>query len=290
LLLFDMRPATAWRMTLHKRWIGDRIFAAKNPPYGAIISYYLKSQPAEKLKIAVEDQAGKLIRAIEGGSTPGYHRVNWDLRYPPAVEPTSEQLARMAGSPQFVSGFSFPPRGPMVEPGQYLVRITAGKHEAAKAVIVEEDPRVHVAPADRRARHEAVMRSYTIQTGALRLARAMSAFRSSIAKVTGTAKSGKPAVSGGEIRTAALRLDAAAGERQRRLAGIGQRAERLMAEMDGFTAPPTGQQDLELRDLDSAFAEQLQAAQALTKGDLTKLNRLLQGVGQAQIAALAIRD
>jgi hypothetical protein len=72
LLLFDIRPATAWRMTLHKRWIGDRIFVAKNPPYGAIISYYLKARPPEKVKIAVQDQAGKLIREIEGSGAPGF--------------------------------------------------------------------------------------------------------------------------------------------------------------------------------------------------------------------------
>jgi Flagellar hook capping protein len=58
------------------RWAGD------NPPQGALITYYLKNQPAGEVNITVTDAAGKVVRRMRRVSDDaGVNRVPWDLRY-----------------------------------------------------------------------------------------------------------------------------------------------------------------------------------------------------------------
>jgi photosystem II stability/assembly factor-like uncharacterized protein len=50
------------------------------------------------------------------------------------------------------------PRGPRVLPGTYLVRLTAGKEEITKQIVVEDDPRIVMTDRDRKARYDMVLR------------------------------------------------------------------------------------------------------------------------------------
>ena len=60
------------------------------------------------------------------------------------------------------SGFDFGPRGPLVEPGKYTVKIKAGSKEGTQEVVVEDDPRMQMPPADRAARREAIEQLYAM--------------------------------------------------------------------------------------------------------------------------------
>ena len=140
------------------------MFTAKNPPYGVLLSYYLKeavppeppkktgedraeaaeqrprrearAEAAEKkegkVKITVLDKDGKVVRELDGRGAAGVNRTNWDLRQNPAAEPTPEQQEAIA------AGFGFGPRGPLVEPGEYTVKIKAGDKEASQKLTVDE--------------------------------------------------------------------------------------------------------------------------------------------------------
>src|SRR5207245_2105335 len=55
--------------------------------------------------------------------------------------------------------FFGPPRGPLVPPGSYTVTVSVGAASDSKPVVVQEDPRVHVSEADRRAWYEASRRA-----------------------------------------------------------------------------------------------------------------------------------
>ena len=59
--------------------------ATPNPPYGALFTYSLGQPPAagSKLVLNIADDTGKQLRRIELASTPGVHRVAWDLRTDP---------------------------------------------------------------------------------------------------------------------------------------------------------------------------------------------------------------
>ncbi len=139
--LFPIRPA---KLYVEDRVLGggkgsqgDGYFTAPNPPFGAVMTYFLKEtsktrkekrhEREEKTKKAegdnptpgweelkleereespqmtftIRDQRGEVVRRITGPASAGTHRVAWDLRY--------------AG---FTGNSS---RGPLVVPGKYSV-------------------------------------------------------------------------------------------------------------------------------------------------------------------------
>ncbi|EOZ95620.1 Glycosyl hydrolase, BNR repeat precursor [Indibacter alkaliphilus LW1] len=131
---------------------GSDSYVSKNPPFGAIFTYYLKDLPktqVDKRKeqekklheqksnipipdwdqlreealeqdpgvmLLVRDEAGNPIRWVQGGSSEGVHRVNWDLRLP-APHPISLYV------PEFQPPWASDPEGPLVAPGKYSVEL-----------------------------------------------------------------------------------------------------------------------------------------------------------------------
>jgi len=63
--------------------------------------------------LTVRDADGQVVRRITGPTGKGLHRVDWDLRYPPA------DPARLA-PPEF-NPFGTPPMGPITVPGAFTV-------------------------------------------------------------------------------------------------------------------------------------------------------------------------
>jgi len=133
-----------------KSFQGDAFFTAPNPPFGAVFTYYLaeeiktlKKQRQEREKkiiekggdvfypswdelraedreeapaivLTVSDEDGNVVRRLEGPVTAGFHRVAWDLRYPPA-NPTDLK------PPADDNPFADQPIGPLAAPGAYTV-------------------------------------------------------------------------------------------------------------------------------------------------------------------------
>jgi photosystem II stability/assembly factor-like uncharacterized protein len=147
--LFEIRPTVSHRIFNHKGSTGHKRFVAPNPPYGALIHYYLKSEPEEEaeLKVKVTDAQGNLVRELTDEAEVGFNRINWDLRHEPPI-PLTEP----------VSSFSGPPPGPLALAGDYTVEVSLGDHQVSQTVRVEEDPRLEISPADRRAHLAALQR------------------------------------------------------------------------------------------------------------------------------------
>ena len=131
--LFPIRPALRYTVRATRSGGGDTEFAAPNPPYGALLNYYLR-QPVDEVRVTVLDAAGKTVRSLSGGRVPhdaGLHRIAWDLRAsPPAGMPEGGGRGGRGGAA----------RGPQVLPGVYTVRLTAGTTESEQKVNVELDP------------------------------------------------------------------------------------------------------------------------------------------------------
>ncbi len=82
--LFDVRAATRYQMWGKDSNLGQKTFAAQNPPSGALIDYYLKADVNGPVVITVADKGGKTIRTIRStANKAGVNRVVWDLRYDP---------------------------------------------------------------------------------------------------------------------------------------------------------------------------------------------------------------
>jgi photosystem II stability/assembly factor-like uncharacterized protein len=133
-----------------KGFLGETLFTAPNPPFGAVFTYYLKEEVKTKRKarldaekeadkkgaqitypshadlraeareedpavvLTVKDEGGNVVRRLTGPSKAGIQRVAWDLRFP-AANPT-----RLTPPPAD-NPFFDPPEGPLVVPGSYSV-------------------------------------------------------------------------------------------------------------------------------------------------------------------------
>ncbi len=169
-------PAQAVRMqwdTYTDTPLNPDVAAAENPPDGAIIDYYLKSAPSGDIKLEVYDSAGKLVRAYSssGATSLGYkvnvpdfwlapppllpkraglNRFVWDLRYPDPEQLLYTYYGVHVNYFEYtLADHAIPhntpwhePQGPMVVPGRYEVRLTAGGQEYRQPITVKLDPRV----------------------------------------------------------------------------------------------------------------------------------------------------
>ncbi|MBI2214998.1 MAG: glycosyl hydrolase [Acidobacteria bacterium] len=134
-----------------KSFQGEGFYAAPNPPFGAIFTYYLKDElktlkakrqesyeelekkggeiryPSwESLRaemrehdplaiLTITDEAGNVVSRVTGPVDGGFQRVAWDLRYPPS-NPTSLESEEL-------EPWATAPRGPFAAPGNYKVSL-----------------------------------------------------------------------------------------------------------------------------------------------------------------------
>jgi photosystem II stability/assembly factor-like uncharacterized protein len=132
--------------------MGAEFFTAPNPPFGAVVTYYLDAdletraqsrraaeQEIEKdggdtpypswdelraedreedpsIVLVVKDASGNIVRQVTGETTKGLHRTAWDLRWP-ATDPVN------LTPPETLPYWMSPPRGPLAAPGDYSVTL-----------------------------------------------------------------------------------------------------------------------------------------------------------------------
>src|SRR6266851_1264532 len=335
LTLFPPHAATTFHIRM-RRWSGgQKFFTAKNPPYGAILNYYLKEAvPPEppkgdkedktvaaktekeekgktsveektklaaetkkegKVKITVSDKDGKVLREFDASGTAGVNRANWDLRYNPAAEPTPEQLEAIA------AGYSVGPRGPLVDPGKYTIKIKAGSKEATQEVIVEEDPRIQISAEDRAARRAAIDQLYAMEKTADKDRRTIQGVKEALSTARGQWKTdtGKPDAPKipEEIQKAAdelqKKVDKVAEKFVREREGLGNagppfewkpeplpgQVQGLLSDLDGFAAAPGGQQKEKLMELGPLVSDASAQVKKLVEEDLPALNKKMNDAG-----------
>ncbi len=153
---------------------GASFFAAPNPPFGAVFTYYLKEklttrkerrQEAEKqaraegravtvptieelraedeekvpsIVLIVRDAAGNVVRRVTGPREKGFQRVAWDLRFP-AITPTEIK-------PPEPDPWDDDPVGRLAPPGKYAVTLCREVDGIITALAVPEQ--FEVVPLD----------------------------------------------------------------------------------------------------------------------------------------------
>jgi photosystem II stability/assembly factor-like uncharacterized protein len=115
--LFQARDAYWYRPDQEVEDLGADFYEAENPPFGAVFTYYLKDgleslrqqrlqkerelgededvpfpgwddleaeqrQEGPSIILTIRDTDGNIVRKINGPTSSGFHRINWDLRYP----------------------------------------------------------------------------------------------------------------------------------------------------------------------------------------------------------------
>ncbi len=138
---------------------GDAFFTAPNPPFGAVVTYYLKDElksmqaqrrdrekEVEKqggdtpypgwdalreeelaqdpaILLFIRDADGNVVRRLIGPVTSGFHRVAWDLRYP-SWEPVTPDAEPSEDDEQ-------PAAGILAAPGSYTVSLAKWQNGVA---------------------------------------------------------------------------------------------------------------------------------------------------------------
>jgi photosystem II stability/assembly factor-like uncharacterized protein len=290
LALFPIRSATEWRLYDHKANTGDELFLAPNPKEGALVTYWIGAKPGEKdeVKITVTDASGAVVRELKGPKpVQGVNRTNWDLRREAPVKP--EEGAERS--------FLGPPRGPLVPPGRYSVRVAAAGKEAAEMVVVEEDPRVVVSDAERRAWYDAEQRAGQIWARADAADKAIRSIKKQLEELKASLdkKKDTPEAVGKGIKdlldkatplATRLRIEEPTGFAGAPLASdpdpLLARARSLSFGLGNYAGAPTPQQqrviDETARDVDEVAG----AIKALQQTDLPALNKLIyeSGIGK----------
>jgi photosystem II stability/assembly factor-like uncharacterized protein len=136
LYLFDIRPALMFAQRRTRVFLGNKTFIGPNPPYGALIYYYLKEKPEKKIKAILQifNEKGEKIKEIKFKPEKGLNRVVWDLTYEGYKRRREVEEER----PFFIRA----PRGPRVLPGIYEVKLKIGEKELSKKVKVRIDPTI----------------------------------------------------------------------------------------------------------------------------------------------------
>lgn len=292
--LFDVRPAVEYRLYNSKGNTGHKAFLASNPPDGALVTYALKARPGEKedVKVVVKDAAGATVRELKGPKDVGLNRTSWDLRHEPPVK-------REPGEPG--EAFFGPPRGPLVPPGTYTVTVSVGSASDSRSVVVQEDPRVQLSEADRRAWYDAARKGASLWSRADAVNRSAASLKKQLGELQQAAAKREPrppeAITGA-IKAAAEKADTLAA-RMTRQAPLGfagapledepdpllARARGVYLAVGSMSAPPTPQQLLLLDEVARELDDAAKQANALLAQDVPALNRLLSDNGMGRIEA-----
>jgi hypothetical protein len=143
-------PETGYRL-YYPDAVDKRPPSGENPPAGVLIDYYLPAPPAGALTLEIADATGKIVRHLANVSSKGpeqppewpdqihptdtlpmsqgMNRFVWDLRY--------DDPAQIPGA--FYAGIA--PRGPLVLPGTYTLRLGVGGQTRTAELTIAQDPR-----------------------------------------------------------------------------------------------------------------------------------------------------
>ncbi len=232
LTFFPPHAATTFNIRM-RRWSGgQKFFTAKNPPYGAILNYYLKEAvPPEPPKAEQEPDKDNKDKAA-AARTEEKGKGTAEEKSKSSAEAKKEGKAKITVSDKdgkIVREFDGPgaagmnranwdlrynpaaeptpeqmeainagywegPRGPRVEPGRYTVKIKAGAKEATQEVVVEDDPHVQLSPEDRVARRAAMDQLYAMEKTAAKDRKAIQGLKDALsaARAQWKADAGKP--------------------------------------------------------------------------------------------------
>ena len=156
--LFAPRPAYRFRAITAPATPYDDPTEGHDPPYGADLTYYLKSAAAGRVTIAVQDARGQTIRTLNGPASAGVHRLYWDLRDTASTRvqfrssPVSAPDIRVGpdGIRESEGGFGAGGGGLAIlqAPGTYTVKLSVGGHDYTQPLRVLKDPHAGGTEAD----------------------------------------------------------------------------------------------------------------------------------------------
>ncbi|HWQ34280.1 MAG TPA: glycoside hydrolase [Blastocatellia bacterium] len=286
----------------------------QNPPDGALVDYYLKSDAGE-VTLEILDKQNKLVRRYSSKDQPdvidektqpypsywfrpprvlsakaGMQRWSWDLHYPPPTGfPRSYPMTAIYRDtpPQ--------PVGPTVLPGDYTVKLTVDGKSFTQPLTIRMDPRVTTAPAGIAKMHEVAMRCYdsiarirATQAEIRKLREQLKTAREQAERAG--AKATANAIAEFDKKAAAIEgrssgLDAFGGSsREPGLAGLSFNFLSLMNLVEGADVTPTTQAIAASDELQQKLTEQTARWNEIKNSEVKSLNQQLRQLGLPQVS------
>lgn len=142
--IFDIPPAQQHIRDRKIYWTAAA-YRGQNKPYGAMITYYVKT--GGTARITIKDADGTTVRSFEDvAAQSGLNRFVWDLNYAPS-----------ASVPSYYEGWGPTHYGAgEVAPGTYTVSVAVGSAVATGDFEIKADPRMAISAADRDRRAYAI--------------------------------------------------------------------------------------------------------------------------------------
>ena len=322
---FLFRPEKALRVRLDLNQdtpLPPEMPAGQNPPNGAIIDYYLASEPGPDIMLEVYDSSGQLVRKLstaagEAAQEPppnvpdywighpepltkhaGMNRFVWDMRYAaPSVLRHDYPISALYGNTPGL------PLGAMVTPGNYRVRLTVNGKSLEQPLVVAMDPRVDVTKESLAEQLELETRIIGLVSQSYEDYRKAAQFRQSLA--TDQKELEKRTAGGGTAANALKELDQKAqhiegseggfgggggrGARQApAFAGLNRNLGSLASVVDGQDAAPTPAMQSAYEGYCRELATAAQGWNDLMKADLTSANSELVKAGLSPLAGAAV--
>jgi photosystem II stability/assembly factor-like uncharacterized protein len=288
--LFDVRPALRYSQMMTRYGIGDKSFTGQNPPYGALITYYLKSKPDDKatFKMQIFDARGNLVSEIaRPAKEQGLNRVTWDLRFGGARvrrPPTEEE-------PPFFGG----PRGPAVVPGTYTLKLTVGNKTVQTPVEVRLDPNVNAPLAELQKLQEMSLKLRDMQSATNTSLRTLDSLKSQLEFIERTEKDRTgdlPKEFADKLTAYKKQVDDLSGRLSRpedHFGGVPSRPQLidklggLFFTIDAVNAAPTPAQQTYFTELQTEFHQRLEEVNRFITQTVPQMNETLKHYNAPQL-------
>jgi photosystem II stability/assembly factor-like uncharacterized protein len=293
------------------------ISAGQNPPDGAMLDYWLKSNAVSAVTLEILDSSGKLVRRFSStdkpaplekelnvptywirpertlSTTAGMHRFVWNLHYPQpdALERDYPISAIFGDTPLY-------PLGAAVLPRTYTVKLTAEGQSYTQPLPIKMDPRVKTSLEDLEVQFDIDTR---IAEAMRRDFDALAEVRILRKKLKDLAAHGSPSLSPKveEFDKKLAELEGTTGgygtqflstPAGRSLARLNTGLKSVLDIVDSADAAPTTQGVAMFADVKKALDEQLDRWDEMKKHDLSELNQELKKAGLSEVDLKAPDD
>jgi photosystem II stability/assembly factor-like uncharacterized protein len=301
--LFMVKPSVAfdYRVFTNDEFLAEKRFIGENPPIGATISYYLKAAPSNNdIKLAILDQSGTVVRDLTPTREKGINRVQWDLRGKPLVQPGRGGRGGSAapagrggggrgGAVAGTAAEATPATGAgagrggansaLVDPGEYIARLTVNGQEYTTPVRVDPDPLVNISSEDLQTRRGVITSVMTLQ-----------AKTEPANSKADSLETQLDALSKGVPEAPAPLKDALAAALKEsntvktEMARINRGVTQLFGQISGSPFLPTGTQRAELEDLQKDFDKQSAALDKLLTATVPGIEKQLNDANVPRIS------
>lgn len=266
--LFKPMQATRYTPASDTSVLGNRVWVARNKPYGAIISYYLSEGSSGRVELSILDSAGRVVQTLSGTNSAGINRVVWNLR-----EPGCQNVQGGGGRGRGGGGGE----GVRALPGDYKVRLTAVGQTVEESFHVRLDPRVKASQEDVAAHYRETKRVEGMQCSITQTLNQIQSLDGQLVNVEKTVSDAAIKAEAAAVRKElnAIAADLGAGSRAEDRLNLRGKLNWFTIQVGNYSGRPTDAQIEWIGRFNDELNKLVNQFNGVQRGSLAKLNEKL---------------